>query len=164
MKTSKIFVFAVTCTIIGASAFMAGCTGEESTIEEPELTEGYLSGDYAAQLIRDGAETAFGTISLTVDEDGTVWVDVSEKEYVEDAGQPAGYYIADKNLESRYQLSSEARATYLAGGSSIVQVMDADEFADAVLSLEEEAIDKESLYYIYAMGDQVQLLIARYLP
>ncbi|MCL1810276.1 MAG: hypothetical protein FWG42_11015 [Clostridiales bacterium] len=165
MKTISMLALAIVGTGILATVFLTGCSGGENSMDEPDpMTVAHLSEKYAAQLVRDGADTLFGTIGITEGEDGTVWVDIFEMEYVEDQNQPSGYYIADKNLESMYQLSPDARATFLAGGSSIAQVMDAGEFAAAAMQGADELSGKLSLYYIYIIDDQVELLIARYIP
>ena len=157
------------CTAVCAAVFAAGCTGEQNTIDEPEITVYYLTGEYAAQLIRDGAEVFFGTIDLVEDTDGEIMVDIREKEFVEDANHPQGFYIADRNLESTYYLSPEARATFFTGDSSSAKAMGYYEFVDAVWQelLEFGADDPGApehyrLYDIYIMGDEIQLLIARY--
>ena len=151
------------------SVFMTGCTGDQKTIDEPEITVYYLTGEYAAQLKYDGASVLFGTIDLIAQEDGTIWVDIREKEYVEDANHPNGFYIADRNLESTYYLSSEARATFLSGRESVAQAMDYDEFAYAVwqdffeFGIDNPEYQEYKLYDIYIMSDEIQLLIARYI-
>ena len=156
--------------VIFAAAFIAGCTGAQNTLDEPEITAEYLSGEYAAQLVRDGASVVFGSTQLTEDEAGRVIVNVAEKEFVEDASQPNGFYIADKNLESEYQLADAARATFLHGGESVPEAMGAGEFVEAARQDYDEfgAGDPDyiehKLYDIYIMGDQVELLIARYIP
>ena len=150
--------------------FASGCTGTHNTIDEPDITAEYLSGEYAAQLVRDGALVIFGSIEIIEDEDGTILVYVDEKEYVEDADQPNGFYIADKNLDSTYQLSYESRATFLPGGSSTPEAMYADEFVGAAtrdnieFGADNPGYSEYKLYDIYIMGDQIELLIARYIP
>jgi hypothetical protein len=97
-------------------------------------------------------------------------VDIREKEYVEDANQPNGFYIADRNLESTYYLSSVASATFFSGGSSEAQAMGYEEFVDAVwkdffeFGIDNPEYQEYKLYDIYIMGGEIQLLIARYIP
>ena len=167
MKVKKA---ALTILITGGLILLAGCAGEQNTIDEPEITAEYLASEYAAQLVRDGAKSCFGSIDIYEDEEGTVWVDVTEKEFVEDKNQPNGFYIAYKNIESTYQLSLEARATFLPGGSSAAVPMDALDFIEAVYrDLEEYGEDNPEyhdmkLYNIYAIDDMIELLIAWYIP
>ncbi|MCL1981751.1 MAG: hypothetical protein FWG53_01495 [Clostridiales bacterium] len=164
MKAFRILASAIIGTAVFSVVLLAGCVGDDNTIAEPDITVAYLSGEYAAQLLRDGAEVVFGNVAVTEDEDGAVWINISEMEYVDDQSQPNGYYIADKNLDSQYQLSPEARATFLSGGSSIAQVLGADDFTASAMQEAVEFEGKISLYYIYIIDDQVELLIARYIP
>lgn len=171
MKRLIILALTMVCAVGFLAFYMTGCAdGGGDITQEPEITVGYLTGEYAGQLVRDGADVLLGVIDITEGEDGTTLVDVGEREYVEDATRPNGFYIADKNLEDTYQLSSDARATFLAGGSSIPKPMAADEFVDAVAKDLDEygASDPDyknyKLYDIYVMDDQILLLLARYLP
>ena len=164
MKKTLTMICAAVCVI----ALLAGCTrGYHGTLDEPELTVSYLTGEYAAQLINDGARVLFGTIDLTEREDGTRLVNIREKEHVEDPDDPRGFYIADRNLESTYELSEEARATFIPRGERVAQAMDYETFVDAVwLEFFENNIEHQDyqLYDIYIMGDEVLLFIARYFP
>jgi len=174
MKKNNRKALLVFCAITFCVAiFVAGCMDKDrsgSTIDEPELTVDYLSGEYAQQLLRDDAACIYGTIEVTVAEDGTAMIKIASKQYVEDASKPNGYYIADRNLEYDYPLSFQARATFLSGGTSIAKVMTADEFVSAVRQDFEEygasnpEYQKYKLYDIYIINDQIELLIARYLP
>ena len=156
--------------IISGLTITAGCGGEQSTLDEPDITVGYLAGEYANQLVRDGAKSLFGSISIYEDEEGAIWIDLVEKEVVEDQTRPDGFYIAHKNLEGTYQLSPEARATFIPGGSSEAETLDAYEFVERVfLDLDEYGSGnpeyaENKLYGIYVIGDQVELLIAWYRP
>jgi len=166
----KLLKLVLIILIISGLVFTAGCRGEQSTLDEPEITAGYLSGEYAVQLVRDGAKSCFGSISIYEDEEGVIWVDVVEKEFVEDSKQPNGFYIAYKNLESTYQLSPEARATFIPGGKSAALAMGAYEFVGAVLSDIAEygngnpEYEENKLYEIYVIGEQIELLVAWYIP
>jgi len=125
--------------------------------DEPAMSVDFLTGEYARQLLRDGASVVFGVIlSITEDEYGMYVLKVGEREYVESASHPGGYYIADKNLESSYYLPPDARATFISRGSNQTKAMVAEEF---VLAAEQ---DMEKLFDIYIMGDYIELLIARY--
>ncbi|MBK5245949.1 MAG: hypothetical protein JJE49_01595 [Peptostreptococcaceae bacterium] len=151
---------------------MNGCNNPKqigSTYEEPEITIEYLSTAYVDQLIRDGGTHFFGSIEITSDENGNPYIIIAEKELVADKTQPKGYYIADKNLESTYPLSFEARTTHLTGETSIANIMTSENFVKAVVSDKKSIIQKptdESLlkyYDIYVIGDQVELILAHYL-
>ena len=170
MIKRRISAVIAVCLISFASAFVTGCEGGRNIPEEQEITVGSLSGEYAAQLVRDGASVIFGSIGLTEGEDGDVWVDIVEKEFVEDANHPNGFYIAYKNLESTYLLSPYAKATFLPGDGSVATAMEAGEFVGAVLSDVGEfgggdpGYIESKLYDIYIIGETVELLIARYIP
>lgn len=156
--------------LIFSAAFIVGCAGPHNTIDEPEITAEYLSGEYAAQLVRDGASVIFGNIDISEDEEGTIFVQITEKEFVEDSNQPNGFYIADRNQDITYQLASEARATFLYGGASVPEVMNVSGFLDAVMQDYLEYgegypdYSEFKLYDIYVMGEQIELLLARYIP
>ena len=171
MKRFTVLILILTLAVSYTAVFMTGCGGGGGDItDEPDITVGYLTDEYAAQLVRDGAGVILGVIEITEGEDGIVFVDVAEREYVESQDQPNGFYIADKNLEGTYQLSADARATFLAGGSSIAKPMEADEFVAAVgKDLDEYGgsdpdYKNYKLYDIYVIDDQILLLLARYLP
>ncbi len=151
---------------------MSGCNNPKqigSTYEEPEITVEYLSTEYVDQLIRDGATHFFGTIQITIGENSNPFITIAEKELVKDSDHPKGYYIADKNLESTYPLSFEARTTHLTGETSIANIMTSENFVKAVASDIKNAPQKtpgESVlkfYDIYVIGDQVELILAHYL-
>jgi len=157
MKKIIILILIIVYTTSFTAVLLTGCNGNMDQMgNEPELSVDYLSGGYATQLIRDGASVIFGAVDIEEDEEGAILVTVGEREFVESPGRPNGFYIADKNLESIYQISSDARATYLSGSSSIAKVIGFDEFI--------AANHTDKLYDIYIMGDQIELLIARYIP
>ena len=168
MKKSGVLIIAL--TIFFAAAVIAGCTGPQNTIDEPEITADYLAGEYAAQLVRDGASVVFGSIEIMRDEEDTVFVHVAEKEFVEDSDLPNGFYIADRNQDSDYQLAYEARATFLWGGSNAPEAMGSSDFIEAVMqdfdefSAGDQDYGEYKLYDIYIMEEQIELLIARYIP
>jgi len=158
MKKPNALFLIIICAAFVTVALTTGC-GEsmDQMGDEPDFTADFLSGEYAAQLIKDGALVIFGVITaITEDEDGVITVEISEREYVEAQNHPDGYFIADKNLDSIHYLSSEASATFIPGGLTIPRAMKVDEF----ISVSHE----DRLYDVYIMGEQIELLIARYLP
>jgi len=168
MKKIKL-IFAIACIVVSALVFMTGCTGEYGTLDEPEITVVYLVGEYSEQLIRDGAEVLLGTIDLRRAGEEEIIVMIREKEIVLDPDHPAGFYIADRNLESELYLSQGVRATFLMRDTGILHAMEHDEFIDAVWQDFFEPFDDEfgqdyRLYYIYVIDRYVELLIARELP
>ena len=152
---------------------LSGCTdtgNTGNTLEEPEITVEYLSTEYKDQLLRDGAVYLFGSIEVITDENGNPYLKIAEKEYVSDPDMPNGFYITDKNLSHTYPISPEARTTHLAGGTSIPNIMDTERFVKAIasdLKLYGESnpeFAQYRLYDIYLMGDQVEMILARYIP
>ena len=172
MRKPNTLAYIAIFVLVFAAAFVYGCTGDQSTIDEPEdISVEYLSEDYAEQLVRDGATVIFGVIDIREAEDGTLLVVVGEREFVRDENQLGGFYIADTNLESVYPLSPDTRATFLPGGSSVAEAIEsADEFADAVwvdfyeYGNGSAEYQEKKLYDIYVIGEQIELLIARQMP
>jgi len=169
-STVKVTLFLMLALIMVVS--MAGCNNPKqigNTYEEPEITIEYLSTEYVDQLIRDGGAHFFGSLEITEDENGNPFVTIAEKELVMDKTHPKGYYIADKNLESVYPLSFEARTTHLTGKTSIANIMTSENFVKAVASDKKMTMQTTSdestlkFYDIYVIGDQVELILAHYL-
>jgi uncharacterized lipoprotein YehR (DUF1307 family) len=151
---------------------MVGCNNSphDGNINgEPEITVVYLSTEYADQLTRDGAIHIFGTIEIDADENGNPFVKITEKELVIDSTLDKGYYIADKNLQSTFLMSNEARTTHLAGDTSIANIMTTENFVKAVSSDKKlstqkaSGYDNEKFYDIYVIDDQIELILAHYL-
>lgn len=170
----KIFLVFCVCTLsLSILLFMTGCDDPNktgSTVDEPEITVEYLSTEYADQLIRDGAVHIFGSIEIITDENGNPFLIIAEKEFVNDQSKPNGFYIADKNLSHTYPLSFEARTTHLAGGTSIPNIMTSENFVEAIesdIKLYGESNPEFStgrLFDIYVIGEQVEMILARYIP
>lgn len=173
-KNKRLILLLALCLILLLA--LSGCsdtgnTGNTgNTLEEPEITVEYLSTEYKEQLLRDGAVYLFGSIEVITDENGNPYLKIAEKEYVSDPEMQGGFYIADKNLTHTYSISPEARTTHLAGATSIPNIMDTKSFVKAISS--DRKLYGESnpefaqnrLYDIYVMGDQVEMILARYIP
>jgi len=166
MKKLFVSVITIILTISFSVVSMAGCRGNMDHMgDKPDISVEYLSGEYAAQLIRDGAKLIFGVISdISEDSDGMTVLIISEYEFTEDNSMPNGVFIADKNMESLYVLSPEASATFLSGRSSISKALAADEFIAEAAREIITAGSTDKFYDIYIMGDWIELLIARYIP
>lgn len=136
------------------------------TIDEPEITPEYLAGEYAEQLVRDGASVILGTFDVQEEDSDVPWITIHEKSIVQDPASDDGYYISDKNLSYDYQISDNVRVTFVMGNDSLVTVLDKKNFIDAVLDDREanktdpDYKDKK-LYEFYVMGDQVELILAQ---
>lgn len=171
MKTTRTFLCVGLIFVLVSTIFLGGCVDKNqsgSTVDEPEITAEYLEGDYVRQLLRDGAEHVFGSIELKEGEDDSILVDIEAKEYVEDSSQPNGFYIEDRNYSLSTVLSSEARCTFLSVGVSLPQIMSADKFVESYNKYVDEYTDKNNsnpkLYDIYIMGDQIELILEKYIP
>lgn len=169
MKTTRSVVCMGLIVVLAVAMLLPGCAKSNKsggTEDEPDITLEYLQGDYVKQLVRDGAEHVFGTIELNQAQDGTIKVNIEEKVLVEDASQPQGYYVEDKNTSVSSVIDPEARTTYLSGDVSLPQIMTADEFVKAYQDDQRKNADanKSKLYDIYIMGDQVSLILAKYIP
>lgn len=164
------FVLLICLSLLIAAFGCKASNKSGNTYNEPEITVEYLTTDYADQLMRDGAVHIFGSIEIFADENGNPFLNITEKEYVTDETQPNGFYIADKNLESTYPLSYEARTTHLTGDTSIPVILTSESFVKAIAtdiklygsSAPEYAQDR--LYDIYVIGEQVEMVLARYIP
>lgn len=136
------------------------------TIDEPEITPEYLAGEYAKQLVRDGASVILGTFDVQDGDSDLQWITIHEKSIVQDPASDDGYYISDKNLSYDYLISDNVRVTFVMGNDSLVTVLDKKNFIDAVLDDREanktdpDYKDKK-LYEFYVMGDQVELILTQ---
>lgn len=170
MKIKKGLTAALVLLLVLVTLSLCACSSNQSgsTIDEPDITVDYLKGEYADQLLRDGAEHVFGTIDIKMNDDGTA-VDeivIHAKEYVEDANYETGYYIADKNKAYITHMPDEARTTYVADGSTEPKILPPSEFIAAVNSdyaLHENDIAdfrESKLYDFYLLEDQILLVLA----
>ncbi|QHI73033.1 hypothetical protein [Aminipila terrae] len=173
MKTTKTIVCVGLIFVLIVVTLLVGCGDKNrsgSTIDEPEITVEYLEGDYVKQLLRDGAEHVFGSIELSKGQDDSVLVNIEAKEYVEDSEQPKGFYIEDKNYSLSSVLAPDARCTFMTGGVSLPQIMTTEQFIDAYkkdvdeYSKNNPDYQNHKLYDIYIMGDQIELILERYIP
>lgn len=135
---------------------LCGCSEDKSggTISEPEITGDYLSGEYAEQLITDGADTVLGYVTMTKNDDSLYSVEVIEKEIVPNTNYDEGYYIADTNRVVDATFGSSARIACLDNGKLVVKT--ADEFIEAQKNA---SSDEMHIYTVYMMGDSVELIV-----
>ena len=171
-KANNIRFKALIISVLAFALILTGCSSDQSglTVDEPEITIDYLKGEYADQLMRDGAEYVFGTIDFEIaaggeETDGDKIV-IAAKEYVVDPNYPDGYYIADRNKSYIAYMPAEARTTYMVEGSSSAVMMSPYDFLTAVrndyVAHESDllAFKESKLYHIYLMGDQILLIMA----
>lgn len=145
---------------------ITACNEQHDILEEPDITVEYLSGDYAEQLLRDGGENTLGTISLVQNEDDTYSLTVNSMLIVENDDSDLGYYIADKNISSAFQLDSEARVTYIKEKGADPEIIDLTEFIDLVQNDTSDPLKEgnEKLYNVYTMHDNVLMILAEKMP
>lgn len=171
-KVNNIKFKALILLMLTFALILTGCSSDQSglTVDEPEITIDYLEGEYADQLIRDGAEYVFGTIDFEVaaggEETAGDKIIIAAKEYVVDPNYPDGYYIADRNKSYIAYMPAEARTTYIAEGASSAVIMSPYDFLTGVkndyAAHESDllAFKESKLYHIYLMGDQILLIMA----
>lgn len=172
MKSKRLNIFPI-LLVFALMMTMAGCSLSNKsgqTIDEPDITPGYLENEYKEQILRDGASEIFGSAKIDADDNGVKHLTLYEKEFVKDKSYPNGFYIADKNRSFAVSLPNEARITFLTEGSAEPQVMSPDEFIAADQRDEANFNDEDTkyydtkLYYFYLFDDQVLLMLAQYIP
>lgn len=151
MKKNRLSII-LTCLIcLTAATLITGC-GDKSggTYDEPEITADYLMGEYAEQLITDGAETITGSVVLEKNGDSYT-ASVEEKKIVASSDYDEGYYIADTNLNDNLAFDEDVRLVVSENGEP--EVTDPEEF------IEKYNDDPDSLYTVYHMGDYLELIV-----
>lgn len=138
-----------------------------NTIDEPdEITAEYLYGEYAEQLIRDGAEVTLGTVDVDTDGNGLYSLTTENMVIVESDLSDAGYYVADANIETTAWLDPEARIAYISEKGTEPEILSVDEFMAIVDAEDFDPIEEgnEKIFDVYTMGDTVMMVLARELP
>ena len=145
----------------------SGCGRVDNTIAEPdEITSEYLYGEYAEQLIRDGAEVTTGCVSVDTDENGTYSITVADMVVVESDITDAGYYVADANMSNTIPLDAEARITYIKESGSEPEVISVDELKNIVNDENFDPLKEgnEKLFDVYNISGSVVMVLAKELP
>lgn len=152
MKSRKDSRFLLVLVCILSLLVLAGCGEEKSgnTIAEPEITTDYLEGEYAQQLMTDGAETIQGYVTIDKTDDSYT-VHIVEKEVVASTSYDEGYYLADTNVTKDVSLGFDARIVCLEDDEPVLS--DADSF------MENHPDGSEEFYTIYLMGDSAELIM-----
>lgn len=167
MRTIRTIMCVGLIFVIALAMLLVGCRDKDQigmTVDEPEITVEYLEGDYVKQLLRDGAEHVFGSIEFSKNEEDSTVLSIEAKEYVEDSEHPNGFYIEDRNYSISAVLTPEARCTFLSGDVSLPQIMSTEQFVEAYKKDVDENGGGNKLYDIYIMGDQIELILERYIP
>ena len=144
-----------------------GCGRVDNTIAEPdEITAEYLYGEYAEQLIRDGAEITTGTVLVETDGNGLYSMTVEQMAIVESDITEAGYYVADTNISETTLLDPEARITYISETGAEPEIVTVDELMGIVTDNGFDPLEEgnEKLFDVYTMGDSVVMALVKELP
>lgn len=166
MKKNHLTKFLTLCFTLFLLVSITACNEQHDILEEPDITVEYLSGDYADQLLRDGGENTLGTISLVQNEDDTYSLTVNSMLIVENDDSDLGYYIADKNITSVFQLDPEARVTYIKEKGADPEIVDLTEFIHLVQNETSNPLKEgdEKLYNVYTMDNNVLMILAEKMP
>jgi len=160
--------------ILSLSVVFVSCSNGQNrsgqTIDEPDVTLEYLQGEYAAQLLRDGAQVVTGSIESVSENSGNYTLTINEKEISETNDierYPEGFYIADKNNTVVATFDQYTRSAFIPGNSSVATVLAPDEFWDSYKKdladhSSDENYAKNKLYDIYIMGEQIVLMMSHY--
>lgn len=163
----KVKIHVLLLLILTVILIIPGCSNGNqsgSTVDEPDITVEYLGGEYADQLIRDGANNITGSIAFEPVSDGSPKVSIAEKEYVFDSSNPEASYVADKNKAYIAYLPDEARTTFI-GAEGTQKILPPTEFVQAVNDAYTAGIEADPdfqdsrLYEIYLMDDQILLIM-----
>lgn len=149
--------------VLTAACLSIGCNGN-SHVDEPEITVEYLQGEYAQQLVRDGAEVVFGTFDQPIvvcstpatDSDesenaGYTQFTINAKEYVEDENVENGYYIADRNKAYIVCANAETRIAFDFANTGTFDIVSIDQL------IEQDTNNK--FFDFYLIDDQVLLIL-----
>lgn len=153
-------IISVLCLSLCIVFSFTGCFRSNTsgnTVDEPEITAEYLSGEYTEQLIRDGAIHHFGSISVSKDENGGCTARIRLKKLVNSPEHDKGYYLADKNVSMTVPCSPNARVTYLKKGQTAPRVITVDQ----LIEYTSENPQEENVYDIYEIGGSVELILAK---
>jgi len=130
---------------------LVGCGNKSgSTIDEPEITSEYLTGEYAQQLLTDGAETITGYVDI-LDTDGVYALAINEQKVVANESYENGYYIADTNIEKNVTIHANTRIVCQHDDEAVVTTF--EEF------LNNHHDYDEFLFTAYIINDTVELLL-----
>ena len=167
MKKKYISVITAMLLTIVMILSLGSCGRVDNTIAEPdEITAEYLYGEYAEQLIRDGAEITTGTVLVETDGNGLYSMTVEQMAIVESDITEAGYYLADTNISETTLLDPEARITYISETGAEPEIVTVDELMGIVTDNGFDPLEEgnEKLFEVYTMGDSVVMALAKELP
>lgn len=146
---------------------LGGCGRVDNTIAEPdEITADYLYGEYAEQLVRDGAEITTGTVEVETDGNGLYSITVEHMVIVESDITEEGYYVADANISTTIPLDPEARIACISESGAAAEVITVDELMKMVTAEGYDPLEEgnEKLFDVYVMGGSVVMALSKELP
>ena len=146
---------------------LCSCGRVDNTIAEPdEITAEYLYGEYAEQLVRDGAEITTGTVLVETDGNGVYSMTVENMVIVESDITDAGYYVADANISTTMPLDPDARIAYISETGAEPEIITVDELMEIVTAEGYDPLEEgnEKLFDVYIMSGSVLMALAKEMP
>ena len=152
MNKKKVNIIAAVLVCVALAFAMTGCSGDEDMyVDDADITLDYLYGEYADQLMADGASTTLGTVAVS-ETDDSYTVSVVEKEVVHNSDYENGYYIAETNAV--YELGVGGYAKFVYTDKTGEEV-----FGDVAEFAKYSAKNPDQLFTVYYMNDQVELML-----
>ena len=152
MDKKKVCIIAAVLVCVALAFAMTGCSNDEDMyVDEADITVDYLCGDYADQLMADGADTTLGTVAVS-EEDGDNVITVTEKEVVHNSDYENGYYIAETNAVYTFGVGGFAKFVYTDKSGELV-------FGNIEAFKKHNSKNADQLYTVYYMNDTVELML-----
>lgn len=156
MKKKKMLLWTVVFVCMAFAFVLSGCSdSEDEYTDDSEFTLEYVEGDYAEQLMADGAKTTLGSVKISQEEtdQGIQYhLNIVGKEIVLNSDYEDGYYIAETNAIEECGVGGFAKFVYLdKNGEKIV--------GDAAGFMENHADEPDQLYTVYCINGNAELLL-----
>lgn len=164
MKKRLITSVTAIILLMSMTVFFTGCF-DRDIMEEPDITVKYLTGEYAEQLDRDGAECTLATVKITQDGENYSAV-INSMAIVESSMTDEGYYIADMNVSETCTMDADTRATYIKDTAEGPEVVSFDEFVQLTMDDTSDPLKagEERLYNVYTYDGIALLFLAQEMP
>ena len=152
MKKHHIHSFAA-LLLISILGLLTACGAPmgEGSLDNEDITYDYLVEEYSEMLLTDGAEHLIGSVELSTAEDGAPQIILHPKEAASEPNSDGTYTVSSYAINRVLYLADNVYATF--GGSETV--LDAEEFLLSV----SDAFDDSVMYDVYAMEDQILLIL-----
>ena len=124
----------------------------EGSLDNGDVTYDYLIEEYSEMLLTDGAEHLIGSVEVSTAEDGSPQIILHPKEAASEPNSDGTYTVSSYAINRVLYLADNVYATYgdsetiLGGEDFLISV--GDEFDDSIM------------YDVYAMEDQILLILA----